>query len=187
MTSVQDAIARRLGLLEAETAIRACLSDYMDICDRMDEATDLAPLGALFTRDAVWMGGGGRYGKDFGSHEGREAIIAWLSRFCTTPPHFAMNAHFLGSEAIRVLSDRTATGRWMMLQTPTFANGESYLMAARLQIGFAFEEDRWRMAHFHTTNLYARPVSSWDQNVPIPKPLTAAAPFTVAATYKEPS
>ncbi|WP_121063820.1 nuclear transport factor 2 family protein [Chachezhania antarctica] len=172
MTTAPD-ILTRLDRLEAESAIRACLSDYMDLCDRLDADTDLTALGALFTRDAVWGGAGDRYKQDFGAHTGRDAITAWLGRFCTHPPHFAMNAHFLSSEAISWTDDRP-TGRWLMLQTPTFHDGTSFLMAARLTVTFAFEDHRWRMARFETTNLYARPVGDWNQSVSIPQPPATA-------------
>nr|WP_226898569.1 nuclear transport factor 2 family protein [Mangrovicoccus algicola] len=162
----------RLDRLEAEAACRRCLSDYMDICDRLDGATDLAALGALFTRDAVWGGAGDRYARDFGRHRGRDAIAAWLGSFCTDPPHFAMNAHFLSSEAMTHQAEGVS-GRWLMLQTPTFHDGQSFVMAARLEIDFRFEEGAWRMHRFSTRNLYARPVSAWNAPVDIPAPAAA--------------
>ncbi|GAA4217511.1 nuclear transport factor 2 family protein [Sagittula sp. NFXS13] len=162
-------ILARLDRLEAESACRRCLSDYMDICDRLDGDTDLGALGALFTTDAVWGGAGDRYAKDFGSHKGRDAIVAWLGAFCTTPPHFAMNAHFLSSEAI-THTNTGLTGRWLMLQTPTFHDGQSFLMAARLEIDFAHEDGAWRMDRFSTRNLYARPVGDWNAPIQIPAP-----------------
>lgn len=168
--SGQADILARLERLEAESACRRCLSDYMDICDRLDASTDLDALGALFTRDAVWGGAGDRYAKDFGAHRGRQAIIDWLGRFCTEVPHFAMNAHFLSSEAITHGGDGTVTGRWLMLQTPTFHDGQSFLMAARLEIDFAQEDGAWRMHRFSTRNLYARPVGDWNAPVQIPAP-----------------
>jgi hypothetical protein len=171
MSDLADLLAR-LTRLEGEAACRKCLSDYMDICDRLDGDTDLAVLGALFTRGAVWGGQGDRYAKDFGQHQGREAITTWLGSFCTTPPHFAMNAHFLSSEAITHTGEGI-TGRWLMLQTPTFHDGQSFVMAARLEIDFTFEEGAWRMHRFSTRNLYARPVSPWNQPAQIPAPASA--------------
>ena len=168
MTELADILAR-LDRLEAESAIRACLSDYMDLCDRLDADTDLDALGALFTEGAVWGGAGDRYERDFGQHHGRAAIVAMLGRFCTTPPHFAVNAHFLSSEAI-AWDGETPTGRWLMLQTPSFHDGQSFVMAARLTIRFARQAGRWRMADFRTSNLYARPVAPWNQPAAIPQP-----------------
>ncbi len=163
-------ILTRLDRLEAESACRKCLSDYMDICDRLDGTTDLGALGALFTTDAVWGGAGDRYARDFGAHDGRKAITDWLGNFCTTPPHFAMNAHFLSSEAITHGTDGIVTGRWLMLQTPTFNDGSSFLMAARLEIDFACEDGAWRMHRFSTRNLYARPVGDLNAPAQIPSP-----------------
>ncbi|MBY5973656.1 nuclear transport factor 2 family protein [Pseudooceanicola marinus] len=170
LSEIHGDILARLDRLEAESACRRCLSDYMDICDRLDADTDLDALGALFTEEAVWGGAGDRYAKDFGAHHGRAAIIGWLGQFCTTPPHFAMNAHFLSSEAITHGDDGTVTGRWLMLQTPTFHDGQSFLMAARLEIDFAYEAGAWRMHRFSTRNLYARPVGDWNAPAQIPAP-----------------
>ncbi|MEC7760630.1 MAG: nuclear transport factor 2 family protein [Pseudomonadota bacterium] len=167
------AISARLERLEAEACCRRCLSDYMDICDRLDATTDLDALGRLFTLDAVWGGDGERYKRDFGAHHGRQAIIDWLGSFCTTPPHFAMNAHFLSSEAFRHTSEGV-TGRWLMLQTPTFADGQSFVMAARITVDFKTEDGAWRMHRFSTRNLYARPVGDWNQPAQIPAPAQPA-------------
>ncbi len=165
-------LTSRIERLEAESACRKCLSDYMDICDRLDETTDLEALGALFTRDAVWGGAGDRYAKDFGAHNGRDEIVGWLAGFCH-PPHFAINAHFLSSEALHH-TDEGVTGRWIMAQTPTFHDGQSFLMAARLEIDFRFEDGAWRMHRFSTRNLYARAVSDWNAPTQIPKPRPVA-------------
>ena len=174
MTALADDLDRRLRRLEAESAIRACLTTYMDLCDHLDPHTDLAALGSLFTPDCVWEGRGSRYGKTFGRHEGRAAIVAYLGSYCE-PQHFAANAHFLSSERIAVAEDgATATGHWMMLQTPTFHDGSSFLMAARLDIDFRLDDGEWRMARFGTTNLYARPVGAWNQPTPIPSPPAAS-------------
>ncbi|WP_376870685.1 nuclear transport factor 2 family protein [Albirhodobacter sp. R86504] len=173
MNDLADILAR-LTRLEAESACRKCLSDYMDICDRLDADTDLDALKALFTTDAVWGGAGDRYAQDFGQHHGNAAIIAWLGQFCTTPPHFAMNAHFLSSEAITHTSGGPpgggVSGRWLMLQTPTFQDGQSFVMAARLEVDFEFENGAWRIHRFSTRNLYARPISDWNQPTQIPAP-----------------
>ncbi|MCX7561718.1 nuclear transport factor 2 family protein [Sulfitobacter sp. F26204] len=169
-------LAARIERLEAESAIRNCLSDYMDLCDRIDGETDLNRIGALFTEGAVWEGRGSRYAKDFGAHRGRKAILNWMRTFCVTPPHFTMNAHFLSSEKISVLSDTTANGRWLMLQTPKFHDGQNFLMAAQLQIDFAVEDGVWRIARFRTTNLYSRKVEDWDQPTQIPNPVRAIQP-----------
>ncbi len=174
--SEQADILARLDRLEAESACRKCLSDYMDICDRLDATTDLSALGACFTTDAIWGGAGDRYARDFGAHHGRQAIMDWMAGFCTTPPHFAMNAHFLSSEAITHGADGAITGRWLMLQTPTFHDGQSFLMAARLEIDFRFEAGAWRMDRFSTRNLYARPVGDWNQPVAVPQPAAGPAP-----------
>lgn len=172
MSGVQDSIApllERLDRLEAEREIRRVMMRYMELCDNLGPSTPMDELGALFAKDAVWVGKGARYGKAFGGHEGRDAIVAMLDTYRGPVPHFAMNAHFMSSETISVARHRGA-GSWMMLQTSTYADGRSDLRSARLEVGFVLEEDRWRMSRFETENLFSRPVSRWDDPAPVPVP-----------------
>ena len=162
-------ILARLDALEAESAVRRVMADYMRLCDSLDADTPMDELGALFTVDAVWEGKGARYGSTFGRHEGRAAILAMLDAYRGPQPHFAMNAHFLASEMIAVEGE-TAQGSWMMLQTSTYATGASDLRAARLEVAFAREDGRWRIAHFQTGALFSRPVDHWDSAAPVPVP-----------------
>ncbi len=161
--------AARLLRLEAESDIRRLVARYMEICDALGPHTPLDELGGLFTQGAKWRGVGPRYAGAFGGHEGRDAIVAMLARYCGPPPHFAMNAHFLGSETIRV-EGLSASGGWMMLQTSTYADGRCDLRAARLSLGFANEDGRWRIARFETENLFSRSVDRWDDASPVPVP-----------------
>ncbi|MBH0111893.1 nuclear transport factor 2 family protein [Novosphingobium sp. YJ-S2-02] len=166
-------LVERLTRLEAESAIRAVMARYMEICDTLGPDSPMAELGALFTREAVWTGVGARYAGAFGGHGGREAIVAMLAHYQGEPgrraPHFAMNAHFLSSETIRVAGE-SARGQWMMLQTSTYADGRSDLRSARLNVAFAFEEGAWRIARFETENLFSRPVDRWDDPAPVTVP-----------------
>lgn len=166
-----DEMAGRLARLEAEGEIRRVMMRYMELCDRLDDATPMDELGELFATDAVWAGKGQRYGKAFGGHQGRVAIVAMLGSYRGPPPHFAMNAHFLSSETIQVAADcNSARGTWMMLQTSTHADGRSDLRSARLTVAFAVEDGRWRIARFETENLFSRPVDRWDDPAPVPVP-----------------
>ncbi len=162
-------IVARLEALEAESAVRRVMTDYMRLCDSLGPDTPMDELGALFTANALWEGKGARYGATFGRHEGREAIVAMLDAYRGPEPHFAMNAHFLASETIAVEGE-TAKGSWMMLQTSTYASGTSDLRAARLEVSFAREDGRWRIAHFQTGALFSRPVDHWDSAAPVPVP-----------------
>ncbi|WP_044563002.1 nuclear transport factor 2 family protein [Azospirillum sp. B4] len=164
-----DEIMRRLDRLEAESAIRTVMADYMRLCDRLDADTPMDQLGDLFAPDAVWGGRGGRYAATFGQHRGRDTILAMLDRYRVPLPHFTLNAHFLTSETIAVDGD-TAVGGWVMLQTSTYAAGPSDLRAARLTVTFARSDGRWRISRFETENLFSRPVDRWDDPAPVPVP-----------------
>lgn len=164
-----DALTARLEALEAREGARSAIMRYMELCDDLHPEADLAALGELFTEDAVWRGGVGKYRSTFGEHRGRNAIVAFLTDYAD-PPHFQSNAHFLNSEQMSAGPDGVS-GQWMMLQCPTFSNGESWLMAAKIEAGFRFEDGRWRIATFQTTNIFSRAIGDgWNSDAPVPKP-----------------
>lgn len=165
----QEALLARLDALESESAIRACINRYMDLCDHLNPQTPLDELGDLFTQEAVWEGKGARYGKSFGGHHGRQAIVDMLAKYTVEPAHFSLNVHYLASEVIRVTGDQ-AQGSWNMLQVSSFSQGGSHLNSARLTVAFQRDQGVWRMAHFQTENLFSRPVSDWENNAALPVP-----------------
>jgi len=169
MTDPLHLLQQRLAALESENAIRACMNRYMFLCDELGAGSPLGELAGLFTEDAVWEGKGAKYAESFGGYRGREAIRAMFATYMKTPAHFALNVHFLTSEVIEVAGEE-GLGRWVMLQTSTFADGASHLNAARLTVRFALEEGQWRMAHFQTENLFSRPVTAWNSDAPLPVP-----------------
>jgi SnoaL-like domain len=158
----------RIDNLESQAAIRGVMAEYMRLCDRLDASTPMEELAGLFTYDAVWVGSGARYGATFGSHHGREAIIAMLDSY-RSPPHFTFNAHFLTSETITVTANM-GRGRWMMLQTSTYSSGLSDLRSAKLTIDFARPEAHWQISRFETENLFSRTIDRWDDPSPVPTP-----------------
>jgi len=168
MSDIQD-LQARLQRFESQQAIRVCINRYMELCDQLDASTPLDELANLFTQDAVCEGKGAKYAASFGGYRGREAIRAMFATYMKTPAHFALNVHFLTSEVIEAEADQ-GLGRWVMLQTSTFADGASHLNAARLTVRFALEEGQWRMAHFQTENLFSRPVSEWNSEAVLPVP-----------------
>ena len=168
--STLAALRRRVEALEAEKRVRACINRYMALCDDLGEGFDLDPLMDLFTEDAVWEGKGARYARTFGRLEGKAAIRAMFAKYTVPPAHFRLNAHFLTSEEIEV-TDGDATGRWLMLQTSTFADGRSQLSSARLDVRFRREGEAWRIAHFQTERLFSRPVTDpWEAEADLPVP-----------------
>ncbi|USS53038.1 nuclear transport factor 2 family protein [Pseudomonas kermanshahensis] len=168
MTDILE-LQSRLRSFEHQQAIRVCINRYMALCDQLDAQSPLDELAQLFCRDAVWEGKGAKYAESFGGYRGREAIRAMFATYMKTPAHFALNVHFLTSEVIEVVGEE-GLGRWVMLQTSTFADGASHLNAARLTVRFALEEGQWRMAYFQTENLFSRPVTAWNSDAPLPVP-----------------
>jgi ketosteroid isomerase-like protein len=164
-----EQLAQRLERLESTQAIRDVVTAYFAACERLDGTTSPAELTALFTPDAVWSGKGKRYGAAYGTFHGRDAIVTWLAGYAGPPPHFALNAHFLGNERIAVEGDR-GHGTWMMVQTSTYTAGPSDLRGARLEVWFSRDDGVWRIAHFVTENLFSRFVHPWEDANPIPVP-----------------
>ncbi|MFJ2975245.1 nuclear transport factor 2 family protein [Kluyvera sp. NPDC087067] len=167
MTS-QDAL--RLQQLEDQQAARVCISDYMHLCDRLDDAETVRAIGELFSADACWEGVGEPYAARLGRHLGREAIVAMMTGYVRKPAHFAMNAHFLCSESLRHAASGELQGRWLMLQTSAFSAGGAHLNAAELNVSFRREAGEMVMHHFTTRNLFSRPVSHWHAEDLLPVP-----------------
>ncbi|MDH2431405.1 nuclear transport factor 2 family protein [Pokkaliibacter sp. MBI-7] len=174
VVTLQQQVAQltlQVDRLQAAQAVSACLHQYMQLCDELDEGFDLAPLLALFTDDAVWEGKGKRYAGTFGRCEGKAAVAAMFAKYTRPPAHFALNVHFLTSEWVEVDSADSARGRWVLLQTATFADGRSQLSSALLEVHFRRQQGRWLIARFCTTSRFNRPVNSpWDNPAPLPVP-----------------
>lgn len=168
-------LARRLAILEAEGAVRRVLARYFALCDDLGPHTPIDLLADLFTHDAIWEGKG-RYEQAFGRYEGRAAIRAMLWSYCD-PPHFTMTQHFCSSEQIDA-EEAAASGRWMMLQTSTYADGRSDLRSAELAVRFVHDDDVWRIAHFRSLNLFSRRVDHWvdTADIPVPAPKSEGFP-----------
>ncbi|MBJ3816620.1 nuclear transport factor 2 family protein [Shimwellia pseudoproteus] len=164
----QDAL--RLQQLEDQQAARVCISDYMRLCDGLDNLHTVQAIGELFTGDACWEGVGEPYATRLGKHQGRAAIVAMMAGYVRTPAHFTMNAHFLCSESLFCQPDGPLCGRWLMLQTSTFSAGGSHLNGAEISVEFRREAGVMRIHHFATRNLFSRPVDSWHTADVLPVP-----------------
>lgn len=166
--NAQDAL--RLQQLENQQAARLCISDYMHLCDHLDDRQAVQAIGALFTVDACWEGLGEPYTSRLGRHQGREAIVSMMAGYVGQPAHFAMNAHFLCSEALWHEPDGELRGRWLMLQTSAFSAGGAHLNAAEINVSFVREAGEMVMRHFTTRNLFSRPVDHWHATDALPVP-----------------
>lgn len=163
-------LSQRLWALEQEKAVRECMQRYMSLCDVLDVGFDLSLLMDLFATDAVWQGVGKRYAKTFGAYEGKDAIANMFAKYTQPPAHFVMNAHFLTNEQIHV-SNETAVGTWLLLQTATFQDGRSQLSSARLRVNFTLDNEQWKIQHFQTESLFNRPMDTpWDVDKALPTP-----------------
>lgn len=163
------ALLERIERLEGAQEVRRVATRYFALCDTLGPNTPMDELAQLFTQDAIWAGIGPRYAAGYGEMRGREAIMSLIKRHREPVPHFAMNAHFLTSEYISVASD-TAEGRWLMLQTSTYADGRADLRSARIDIGFLRTGEVWQIARFQTENIFSRPISHWDSPAATPLP-----------------
>jgi len=161
---------RRLQQLEDQQAVRVCISNYLRLCDDLNSQQAAEAIGELFTVDACWEGIGALYAARLGMHHGRKAIVAMMQRYVRQPAHFAMNAHFLCSEAIEHEQNGQWRGRWLMLQTSAFSAGGAHLNAAEIIVWFVRDEWAMRMAHFTTRNLFSRPVENWCSADELPVP-----------------
>jgi hypothetical protein len=128
-------VERRLGVLEAERAIRTLMAAYLAARDRGAAGGEIA---RLFVPDGIWEGTG-PYAAQLGSHGGHAAIA---ERFSSDLP---ATLHLIGGEQIRVDRDR-ATGRWSFL-APALLDGEAAWMAGLYDNDFVCRDGRWLFAH----------------------------------------
>ena len=165
------ALRVRLARLEAENACRRAMAEYMRLCDELGADTPMDRLGELFTSDAIWEGKGARYSAAFGLRRGRRAIVDFLDTYRHPQPHFALNVHYLSSEAIHVRNDTQACGSWTMLQLSTLSHGESIALGARLEVEFSLDVNCWRIARFTTRNLFSQNnVRAWNDESAVSVP-----------------
>lgn len=163
-------LLQRLTQVEAHYAIRNCINRYMQLCDALNQDTDLSLLMALFDAESIWEGVGERYAKSFGRYDSWQAIFEMFQRYTTAQSHFMMNAHFVSSEQINVEGTH-ANGRWLILQTSTFRDGNSHLNAAKLMVKFKQQQDgTWKIKHFQTENIFSRPIDFWLSETELPVP-----------------
>ena len=168
----EQAILDRLDTIESRAAVSSVAMRYFRYCDELGPDTPFEKLGQLFASDAVWEGQG-RYAKAFGRYEGRQAIVAMIQSYALPTPHFAMTAHFLTAEEIKVAGDE-ATGHWMMLQTSDYSSGTSDFRSARITIDFVRQGDIWRIGRFLTQNIFSQQTRAWNDEEAILVPGVSA-------------
>lgn len=147
-------LEERIRVLEAESAVRHLLNQYMFLCDVPGPDTRDSALGQLFCQEAVWQGVGSRYAVKFGRIEGRQAIVAMLMGYLPPASHFLSNMHFLSGEQITV-DGFQAKGRWVMQQLSRYESGQAESIVAALNVEFLWEAGAWRISSFSTERVDA--------------------------------
>ncbi len=143
----------RLRVLEAESAIRRLMAEYLAARDRDG---DPARLAQLFTPDAIWEGTGG-FAATLGVHRGQAAIAR---RTVASRARTPFSAHFLANESIVVDGD-TATGMWTFLQCAV-SDGQALWIAGCYRNDFRRLDGAWRIAHLRVEDLFVAPYAeSW--------------------------
>jgi ketosteroid isomerase-like protein len=141
-------LERRLRVLEDIEAIKQLKYRYADACDRGYDADTLADL---FTEDAIWEG------DLFGRYEGRDAIREFFRGVSTDIP-FAR--HYMMNPIISVNGDEAA-GEWYLLQTCTFAEGNTPILgAARYADRYRRVNGAWK---FHNLQLLSTFWTPYDE------------------------
>lgn len=111
--------------LEEEVTRLAAIEDIKQLkaryCAYCDAQYDPDGLASLFVEDGVWDGG-----KEFGRHEGREAIRAF---FRGVSGSLVFAAHLVLNPLITVYGSE-ATGRWRLIM-PCTAKDETGALQAR--------------------------------------------------------
>jgi len=88
---MEEALLKRLQVLEDKEAIRDLIARYADV---VDHNADKAELKALFTPDAVWTS------KQIGTWKGRDTIVKSLHKVCTVQIPWAL--HYMTQVQIKV-------------------------------------------------------------------------------------
>lgn len=138
----------------------ACLTRYLQLCDVPapdDPDTVLAELAELFTQDAVWAGGGGEYAEKFGRSEGRAEIVRMLAGYLPPQDHFVANVHLLMPGAVEQ-DGPVIRGSWPMQQLSRYADGNSEIIVARLDVVFHVGEGKAQIREFRTERLFSAPL-----------------------------
>lgn len=143
-------LSARLEILEAESAIRRLMADYLHAVDRGADGDTIADF---FTADGVFEGLGG-LAEVLGRHEGTAAIAR---RFDANREQLTFAAHLYGNESI--CAERAqAAGTWVYLQ-PGVYQGQAILVAGRWHNAFARVEGQWKIVRNAIEPIFIAPYS----------------------------
>jgi len=144
----------RLARLEAVAEIQALKARY---CAFADADYDAEGIAGQFVPEGYWDGG-----PEFGRHEGREAIKAFLGRI-RTEIRFA--AHLVLNPNIEVHDADHASGKWRLLMPCTIARdggGEARWLLCEYDETYVRRDGRWMFRSIDMrVNFYAPHLKGW--------------------------
>ncbi len=138
----------RLQILEDKEAIRELQFEYARLTDEQNPDA----MAALFTEDAIWDGG-----EQFGRHEGRSAIHAFLKNTWQT---LTWAIHLMTNPEIRIEpSGSEATGRWYLWE-PATISGRPLWMVGSYVNRYRKVDGKWRFGHVQLSFEFMTPYES---------------------------
>ncbi len=147
-------IEERLAALEAVEEIKVLKAQYCAYCD---DDHDGASIARQFVPEGVWDGG-----KEFGRHEGRDAIQAY---FDGTKPKITFAAHLVLNPMIKVEGPDRAVGKWRLIMPCTVVTPQGpearWLLSSYDEI-YVRHEGCWLFKELHArADLFAPHLGGW--------------------------
>lgn len=142
----QDALAKRVQILEDKEAIRDLKAIYAEICDDKYNPDRMMPL---FTEDALWDGG-----PKLGRYEGKKAIREF---FTGVSGSIIFAVHYFIQPTRLVVKGNTATGSWYMWMAGTMGNGKAGWLAGTEDEVYMKVNGKWLFKEIKLNLLFATP------------------------------
>ena len=133
-------LAKRIQVLEDIEAIKQLKAEYADACD---DKYNPERMRNLFTKDAIWDGEKGGFGK----HEGLDAVCAF---FGAAKDILTFGVHWFLQPRIKILSDTEAEGVWYLWQTSTTASDKDIFLAQQAARGLQIFSINYRWSRVST-------------------------------------
>jgi len=145
----QDALAKRVQILEDRQAICDLKALYAEICDDKYNPDRMMPL---FTEDAIWDGG-----PKLGRYEGKKAIREF---FTNVSSGIVFAVHYFIQPTRLVVKGNTATGSWYMWMAGTMGSGKAGWLAGTEDEVYQKVNGKWLFKELKLNLLFATPYES---------------------------